>query len=217
MKRDNYVTGLGWMFNEFGLKGNDAWVFALIYGFTQDGVSKFTGSINYVARTFNLTRKTVIVIMDRLEEKNLIKKIQIVKNNVTYNEFVLGSVISTLGSVENAKGSVKISREGSVKITPNNTNIYNTNKSGLATDFLSTNYQVQYETFLMQFKSQIKDFNKFSDNFNDTVIIEKLTYDDALFGRIRIYARNWIQNQNNFRVITNDTKRQADALINKAI
>ena len=58
MESNNYVVIQGWMCNELELKGNNLLVFALIYGFSQDGQSRFFGSRNYIAQTFNISLPT---------------------------------------------------------------------------------------------------------------------------------------------------------------
>ena len=48
MKNENYIVIQGWMRNELNLKGNELIVYALIYGFSQDEESEFTGSVAYI-------------------------------------------------------------------------------------------------------------------------------------------------------------------------
>ena len=74
MKSENFVIIQGWMCNELGLKGNDLLVYALIYGFSQDGESKFSGSRNYIANTFNISKPTVDKAIQNLLDKQYIIK-----------------------------------------------------------------------------------------------------------------------------------------------
>lgn len=74
MKSENFVVIQGWMCNELELKGNDLLVFALIYGFSQDGESKFSGSRNYIASTFNISKPTVDKAIQNLLDKQYIIK-----------------------------------------------------------------------------------------------------------------------------------------------
>ena len=53
MNNENYILITGWMANELDLKGSELFVYALIYGFSQDGESKFYGSRKYIADWFN--------------------------------------------------------------------------------------------------------------------------------------------------------------------
>ena len=79
----------------------------------------------------------------------------------------------------------------------NNTSINNTKeRETRALDFLLKNYPSRTESVMMQIKSQIKNFEKFSQDFNDTVDQEELNFSDrVLFARLGKYARNWIENQ----------------------
>ena len=74
MKSNNYVVIQGWMCNELELKGNELLVFALIYGFNQDGVSQYRGGRKYIADTFNITLPTVDKALQKLIDLNYIIK-----------------------------------------------------------------------------------------------------------------------------------------------
>ena len=74
MKSENFVIIQGWMCNELELKGNDLLVFALIYGFSQDGESAFHGSRNYIANTFNISKPTVDKAIQNLLDREYIVK-----------------------------------------------------------------------------------------------------------------------------------------------
>lgn len=75
MKSDNFVVIQGWMVNELNLKGNDLLVFALIYGFTRDGKTKFASGRNYIAESFNISLPTVDKALQNLIALNYIIKI----------------------------------------------------------------------------------------------------------------------------------------------
>src|SRR5690606_29958899 len=76
--------------------------------------------------------------------------------------------------------------------------ITNTNEREMrAHDFFKNNYELAYEKFLMDYQSKIKDFQKFTDTFDDVFDKEKLEYDFRVVrGRINQFARNWVENQN---------------------
>ena len=76
MKRENYITIQGWMVTELGLSGNELLCYALIYGFSQDDGSVFSGSSRYICKWLNLTKPSVLKILKSLCEKGLIEKIQ---------------------------------------------------------------------------------------------------------------------------------------------
>lgn len=75
MKSDNFIVIQGWMVNELNLKGNDLLVFALIYGFTRDGKTKFASGRNYIAESFNISLPTVDKALQNLISLNYIVKI----------------------------------------------------------------------------------------------------------------------------------------------
>jgi len=121
----NYLQIQGWMVSELKLSGNELLIFSLIYGFSQDSESKFTGSINYIRTWLNCSRPTAINNIKNLIEKGLIIKEQEVKNNVIFNTYKVN-----LGVVKNLYGGSKETlRGGSKETLPNNTNINNTNNS----------------------------------------------------------------------------------------
>lgn len=74
INNNNYITIQGWMINDLNLKGNELILYALIYGFSQDGKSKFNGSLNYMMNWLNASRPTVVDTLKNLLNKNLIQK-----------------------------------------------------------------------------------------------------------------------------------------------
>lgn len=100
----------------------------------------------------------------------------------------------------------------------NNTNINNTREKEGAFSFLQTYAASRLETFLMQHKSQIKDWDKFVLDFEATVVIEKMDFDvNPLFERLGKYARNWILNINSGRFKNNnqDAGQRVDEMYKK--
>lgn len=89
MKSNGYCTVFGWMANELELVGNSLLIFALIYGFSQDGESTFKGTRDYIAETFNISEKTADRIIAELEKKDLIYKSPFfTRNGQSYEYFV---------------------------------------------------------------------------------------------------------------------------------
>lgn len=87
INRDNYINIQGWMVTDLGLKGNELLIYAIIYGFTQDGEHKFKGSLNYLASWTNSTKQGIIKALKKLIEKNLIVKEEFWENNVKFCEY----------------------------------------------------------------------------------------------------------------------------------
>lgn len=76
MKMTNFILIQDFMVTDLNLKGNYLLVYALIYGFSQDGKGIFNGSIPYIQDMTGITSyKTVYNILAKLERKDLIIKI----------------------------------------------------------------------------------------------------------------------------------------------
>lgn len=82
MKDTNYYSVQGWMVNKLRLSGNELICYAIIYGFSQEGMSVFMGSLSYLEKWMNATKPTVIKALKSLVEKELIVKQEVEKNNV---------------------------------------------------------------------------------------------------------------------------------------
>ena len=67
---DNYYQISGWMINRLGLKGTELQVFAIIYGFSQDGESWFSGSLAYLEDWTSSSKPTVIKARKNLSTKS---------------------------------------------------------------------------------------------------------------------------------------------------
>ena len=80
----SYITIEDFMVKDLKLKGNDLLVYAIIYGFSQDGESSFTGSISYLCEWTGSTRQGITKNLNSLIEKGLIVKEKRKTNGVNY-------------------------------------------------------------------------------------------------------------------------------------
>lgn len=76
MQTESYVVLRPFMVEELGLKGSELIAYALIYGFSQDGESWFTGSAQYVADWCGITRRNAINVLRKLTDKGLVEKVR---------------------------------------------------------------------------------------------------------------------------------------------
>lgn len=81
---DNYIVIQGWMISDLKLKGNDLLVYAIIYGFTQDGEHRFTGGLQYLANWTNSTKSGVQKNLANLVSQGLLLKETNIVNGVTF-------------------------------------------------------------------------------------------------------------------------------------
>ena len=128
----NYYQVTGWMLNRLGLKGTALQVYAIIYGFSQDGESCFSGSLQYLCDFTGASRSTVIRVLKDLTEQGFVLKTENVLNGVQLNTYKAvcqndtPGVKMTRGECQNdTGGGVKMTRGGGVKMTPNNKDIDN--------------------------------------------------------------------------------------------
>ena len=74
IRDSNYVVIQGWMLTRLGLKGNELLIYAVIYGFTQNGETEFVGSMKYLADWTNSTIESVRKCIKSLIDKGYIIK-----------------------------------------------------------------------------------------------------------------------------------------------
>ena len=190
LNSNNYVVIQGWMCNELGLKGNELLIFALIYGFSQDGDTRFYGSRSYMANTFNISLPTVDKAIDNLEEKNLIE-VTLVDDAKTgkHNEYQVNQK-----QINYLMGVVKKLYGGSKETLHNNTsNNINNNKS------ISKDIDTKSETSSVIDKVKSKKLSLYDkcvnmiNEFTDDTILQEL-----LVASLRLFLENSKESSTSF-------------------
>ena len=116
MKKDNYIVILAWM-NDLGLSLVEKTVFAIIYGFSQDGDSEFSGSRQYLAGWCGCSSlRTIDAALRTLTDRKLIEKRTKIVNGVKFCSYVANCT----GSAKIAQGVAQNCPGGSAKIAHNN-------------------------------------------------------------------------------------------------
>lgn len=87
MQNENYITIQGWMVKELSLSGNELLCYALIYGFSQNEDSVFSGSCKYISEWLNVSRQTTVAVLKKLCEKGLICKVEKTINNIIFYDY----------------------------------------------------------------------------------------------------------------------------------
>lgn len=127
IKNNNYIAIQGWMINELGLKGNELIIYAIIYGFSQDGEQRFTGTLQYLADATSSSRNGVAKNLKNLCEKGFLIKDEKFVNGVKFCEYRTTKFDGAYNSVVQG---IQQSCTGGVQLScTNNTNIYNTNNN----------------------------------------------------------------------------------------
>lgn len=142
MAEGNYITIQGWMRDDLGLTGSALMVYAIIYGFSQDGESSYVGGLRYVQEWCGCSRNTAKKLLKFLVDAGLITREDVgINGKISQTYKVTRSKIDGEG-VKNWSGTR--SNFGGVtrsKIDPININIENIkeniNKNTKAFDFLA--------------------------------------------------------------------------------
>ncbi|MGN0180396.1 MAG: conserved phage C-terminal domain-containing protein [Monoglobaceae bacterium] len=128
IRDENYYQIQGWMINRLGLKGVALSVYAIIYGFSQDGENEYTGSLQYLCDFCGgVSKPTIIKALKDLTESGFIIRREEVINNVLFTRYKADyTAVKKLdgGSKETLPGVVKNFNRGSKETLPNN-NIHN--------------------------------------------------------------------------------------------
>lgn len=87
VKENSYVQIEAFMVNDLHLSGNELIVYAVIFGFSQDGESWFTGSRRYLASWCQTSEKSVTNNLKKLLAAGLIRKRSRVVHGCTFNDY----------------------------------------------------------------------------------------------------------------------------------
>lgn len=130
---NKYITIQGWMRTELGLKDNELILYAFIFGFCQDGVGKYEGSLAYIEEWLGLAPKNI-----RARLKSLIDKGHLIKNEkfvngvkycsyqtITPTNIKQGRYETYPLSTKQERGGYETTMGGEYETYPNNKDIYN--------------------------------------------------------------------------------------------
>ena len=130
IKDESYFQVSGWMLNRLNLKGVALHVFAIIFGFSQDGEGSFTGSLQYLCDFTNSSKNTVLKALKELVDKEYVTKTENTINGVRFCTYKSNApVVQKLnrGGAETEPGVVQKLNRGGAETEPNNIEINNTN------------------------------------------------------------------------------------------
>ena len=130
VKENSFITIQAFMVNDLQLKGNELLIYAIIHGFSQDGQSEYTGSLQYLADWTNSTKQGVMKALKGLMEKQLILKNETFQNNLKFCTYkVTGYETKFNGVLNKVTRGYETKFNGGIKQSlPNNINNNITNK-----------------------------------------------------------------------------------------
>ncbi len=83
----NFINIQYWMVSRLKLSASELLIYAIIYGYSQDGTSSFNAGYAYLAAFAATSRRTAIRVCDDLEKRGLIIKKTLIKDKLTFNCF----------------------------------------------------------------------------------------------------------------------------------
>lgn len=115
------------MVKDLKLKGNELLAYALIYGFSQDGETWFTGSSKYISEWLNIDRRNVLAVLQKLVDKGLLIKNEKIINGVKLCDYkaVIGGDKTSQGMMKHHRGSDETSQGGYDETSHHNNSIDN--------------------------------------------------------------------------------------------
>lgn len=153
IKDENFYQISGFMINRLGLKGIPLNVYAIIYGFSQDGESEYTGSLQYLCDFCGgVSKPTIINALKTLTEAGFILRREDRINNICFPRYRANlPLLKNFNGVgkESLTGVVKNFNGGSKNSLPNNKR---DNKSidnkdiNIIVDFLNLNAGTNYRS-----------------------------------------------------------------------
>lgn len=162
---NNYFQVAGWMLNRLKLKGIALNVYAIIYGFSQDGESSFNGSRQYLCDFTGATKPTIDKALSELREMNLIIKTSKRINDVIHNEYKAN--LEALKDFTTCKETLppdKNSLQGDSKETlPNNELLYIKNIIDYLNSATSSNYRYQSKATQQHIRARMNEGFTFDD------------------------------------------------------
>lgn len=124
IKDENYYQIQGFMIKRLGLKGVPLSVYAIVYGFSQDGENEYTGSLQYLCDFCGgVSKPTIISALKSLVEKGYLIRREEFINGVQFNRYKANLPLLKnfyYPDKETSTGEVKDFNGGGKETLPNN-------------------------------------------------------------------------------------------------
>ena len=168
VKDGNYINIQAFMVRDLKLKGNELLIYAIIYGFSQDSESCFTGGLQYLAEWTNSTKQGVLKVLKKLVDDGLLEKIETNKQVFYYKTIEQSLIVNKVNQSTKFNGTIKQSLtdyetkfNGTIKQSlPNNIYIINNNKNNNKVSYVETEEDKKSETNRTDLLNKIKELKK---------------------------------------------------------
>jgi hypothetical protein len=207
----SFITIQAFMVNDLHLKGNELLVYAIIYGFSQDGESEFTGSLQYLADWTNSTQQGVLKALKSLLQKQLILK------NEKRNGFIKYCTYKTTETKFNGNEPLnKVESPAKQSLIDDETKFNGAIKQSLSNnlndninDKLEDNIKVKQTRFVKPSISEIQEYcNERKNNINAEKFFNHYESNGWMVGRNKMKdwkasVRTWEQNEKKYATSQN--------------
>lgn len=197
MESENFVVIQGWMRKELNLSGNELIAYAVIYGFSQDNVSSFSGSAAYIANWCGISRRAVMSILKSLTERNLIEKKDVINNGVKLCNY---SAKTSHGMKKLHRGYEETSQGGYEETSHHNIDIQ---KDRDIVSAKSRDSRKNDEQFLVFYQSYPKKTNKTDARKTFNKLIKSGVSLDSILSKLTIYKKQIEKDQTDIKYIKN--------------
>ena len=230
VKENSYINIQAFMVNDLHLKGNELLIYAIIFGFSQDEESEFTGSLQYLADWTQSTKQGVMKALQSLCEKQLILKNVEYKNNIRFCTYKSVTVLNKVEQgIKQSLPEYETKFNGGIKQSlPNN--IYNTLDNNINNNIVCKNqkkkkenpdYKKVVEQYFNNYKKlyEQKRVNTEKPYFTSISgsaiknILPKLSVTDVIKILDNAMADNWIV-ENGYAITTILAESQVNKLLN---
>ena len=145
------------MINDLGLGSNELLVYAIIYGFSQDECSEFTGSLNYLADFINSTKPTIIKCLKSLIDKGFIIKTDRILNGQNFPTYRAITFDFNRGKETLPPSKEALTGGGKETLPNNNTSIISNNIEGSSEPAISFKTKIFTKWSREEFKASIQE------------------------------------------------------------
>ena len=202
----SYINIQAFMVNDLHLKGNELIIYAIIWGFSQDGISEFKGGLQYLADWTNSTQQGVLKALKSLLQKQLILK------NEKRNGFIKYCTYKTTETKFNGNEPLnKVESPTKQSLIDDETKFNGTIKQSLSNnindiikDKLEDNIKVKQTRFVKPSISEIQEYcNERKNNINAEKFFNHYESNGWMVGRNKMKdwkacVRTWEQNQKKY-------------------
>jgi hypothetical protein len=204
VKENSFITIQAFMVNELNLKGNELLIYAIIHGFSQDGESEFTGSLQYLADWTNSTKQGVMKALKSLMEKQLILKNETFQNNLKFCTYKVSQYETKFNGVLN-----KVERGYETKFNGGIKQSLPNNITDNINDNITNNIKVKQTRFVKPSISEIQEYcNERHNNINAEKFFNHYESNGWYVGKNKMKdwkacVRTWEQNEKKYTTSQN--------------